>query len=151
MKIRIAKTRRGFIVSFFGLAAVLLVMGILTLPYFLEPAPSPEEAETRIRLLLKREFFNREMDLLKEKGRRLPGADRARQWKEKIDRINRIKFLTTRVNRLIPDVLLLDPTPHFVVRVEVQDSGGEARIRYFLLSTAGIDTETSYMAWFFSI
>ena len=151
MKIRIAQTRRGLIVSFFGLAAVLLMTGLIILPFLLEPAPSPEEAESRIRLLLKREFFNREMDLLKERGRPLPGYDRARQWKKEIDRIDRIKFLSTRVNRLIPDVLLLDPTPHFVVRVKVQDSGGEAGTRYFLLSTAGIDTETSYMAWFFSI
>ncbi|MBW1790575.1 MAG: hypothetical protein JRK53_28915 [Deltaproteobacteria bacterium] len=133
------------------MAAVLLVAGIIILPYFLEPTPSPEEADRRIRLLLKREFFNREMAMVRERGRRLPGYDRARQWKEKIHRIDRITFLSIRVNRLIPDVLLLDPTPHFVVRVAVQDNDGEARTRYFLLRTVGIDTETSYMAWFFSI
>ena len=151
MKIRIAKTRHGLIISFFGMAAVLLVAGIIILPYFLEPAPGPEEAERSIRLLLKREFFNREMAIVKESGRRLPDYDMAGQWKKEIDRIDRIKFLSIRVNRLIPDVLLLDPTPHFVVRVKVQDNGEETRTRYFLLRTVGIDTETSYMAWFFSI
>lgn len=151
MKIRIAQTRHGVVISFFGLVALLLVAGVIILPFYLEPAPSPEEAEKRIRLLLKREFFNREMALVKESGRRLPDHDRARQWKEETHRIDRIRFLSIRVNRLIPDILLLDPTPHFVVRVKVQENKGKAGTRYFLLRMDGIDTETSYMAWLFSI
>lgn len=151
MKIRFARTRHGVIISFFGLAAVLLVAGMLILPYFLEPAPGPKKAERKIRLLLKREFFNREMAVLKERGRQLPGQERALQWKEKIARIDRITFLSVKVNRLIPDILLLDPTPTFVARVRVQEHGGKARMRYFLLRTDGIDQETIYLSWFFSI
>jgi hypothetical protein len=150
MKIRFVQTRHGVIISFFGLAALLLVAGMLILPYFLVPAPGPKEAEQRIRLLLKREFFDREMAVLREKGRKLPGYDRARQWEREIKRIDRIRFLSTTVNRLIPDILLLDATPTFVVRVKVQEKGGKARTRYFLLRTDGIDRETTYLPWFFS-
>jgi len=151
MKIRIARTRGGLVISFFGMAALLLVAGICILPYFMEPTPSPEEADKRIRLLLKREFFQRETAILKEKGESLPDHGRAQQWKEEIDRIDRIRFLSLQVNRLIPDILLLDATPHFVVRVEVQERDGQTRTRYFLLATAGIDRETSYGFWFISI
>ena len=151
MKIRIARTRRGVIISFFGTAAVLLAAALLILPYIMNPAPSPKEAEKRVRLLLKRDFLNREQNLLKERGMHLPDYDRARQWKEEIDRIDGIPFLSVRVKRLIPDVLFFSTTPDFVVRVVVQDEKGKTRTRYFLLSTAGIDIETSYAAWFFSI
>lgn len=151
MKIRIAQTRHGLVISFFGLAALLLVAGIIILPYYLEPAPGPGEAERRIRLHLKREFFNREMALVKESGKRLPGRERALQWKAESDRIDRIRFTSTEVNRLIPDILLMDPTPHFVVRAEVQEKDGKTRTRYFFLRMDGIDTETSYLAWLFSI
>ncbi|MFC1580151.1 hypothetical protein ACFL4N_04500 [Thermodesulfobacteriota bacterium] len=151
MKIQIAQTRHGLIISFLGMAAVFLAAAIIILPYFLEPAPGREEADKRIRLLLKREFFHHEMAMLKGQGRRLPDHDRARQWKEKIGRINRTRFLSIRVKRLIPDILLLDPTPHFAVRVVVQENGRDPDTRYFLLSTAGMDRETTYVAWFFSI
>ena len=151
MKINIVQTRHGLIISFSGIAAILLLAAIFILPYFLEPTPSPKEAEKRIRLLLKREFLNREMAMLNERGRRLPDYNTALRWKEKNARIDRLKFLSIKVNRLIPDVLLVDPRPHFVVRVVVQGDEGETRTRYFSLSTGGIDRETSYIAWFFSI
>jgi len=81
----------------------------------------------------------------------MPDPVTALRWKEKNDRIDRLKFSSIRVNRLIPDILLLDPAPHFVVRVVVQNDEGGSRTRYFSLSTAGIDRETSYTVWFFSI
>ena len=151
MKIRIARTRHGVIISFFGTAAVLLVAALLLLHYILDPAPSPGEADRRVRLILKREFLTRERTALKERGMHLPDYDRARQWKEEIDRINGIPFLSVRVKRLIPDVLFFSTTPDFVVRVVLKEDGGNTRTRYFLLSTAGIDIETSYAAWLFSI
>ena len=149
MKTPVRGSRFRFRISVFGLQALILLAGLATLLYFLMPSLSPDAAQTRVHLYLLRTISQEQREMLRERDVSLPDTDLALQWKEAVDRIKNLRFVSVKVKRPLPE--LLNPlSPDSVVRVVLVGPNEPPRIRYFWLSWAGIDRECSKLAWTFS-
>ncbi len=91
------------------------------------------------------------MAVLKEKGMKVPDVEMAKQWKEEIDRVNNLEFISVNIGRPIPDILFNPATPTYVVRVVLSDKEHQDDPRYFWISWDGIDREISRLIWFVSL
>jgi hypothetical protein len=150
INVRVTRSRGRIIITVFGLPAVILTVIILVFPHLFFTHLSPEDAENRVRQYLRWKTSERYMTLMMERGISIPDIDMANYWKEDIEHINSLKFISVKVKRPFTDILNA-VMPDYLVRIIIEDQARHNRIRYFRLSHSGIDREISYFMWFFSI
>jgi hypothetical protein len=148
MRIVVQSAKRGLQVRVFGAGAALLVIGALALLRALGGAPSAQEAETRLRLVLAREVSQAHMEELKASGATLPDEPTATRWQADLEAIERAEVRDIEVRRPLPDAF--SARPAFVIRAVVKPPAAEPRTRYFWLGRHGFDHEASVAAWHFA-
>lgn len=111
---------------------------------------SADEAEERVRLLLWSDIAQRYVGFRGTDQDNDLSGDMGRHLAEELARLEKIEFVSIEVNRLIPDFLLKPHRPTHIVRVEMRIDDHRFAPRYFWLSSAHIDRETSKYAWYFS-
>ncbi len=129
----------------------ILLGGVFVILFNVSTSLSRDEAEERVRLFLSREVTQRYMAALKDKRVSKSDVDIGRQLKEELSQINTFEFMSVDVGRLIPDILLRPHRPTHIVRVVLRNQHQQFPPRYFWLPWADIDSETSQLAWLFSI
>lgn len=150
MTLNIVKSRHGYIITFFGISAIIVLISLTALSFILMNALEPDDMEHRVRMILKRNISQRQMDDLKSAGMKIPDDHMAQQWQKEYTRIMNLEFLSVSTKNPLLDIFSPDQ-PNFVVRVEIREESNQIRTLYFWLSWTGIDREISKIAWYFSI
>jgi len=146
--IRFGDRRKGLAIALSG----SLLLGVAVLVYLnLSTTLSNAEAETRVRTFLARQVTQKYLPLVMNQQGKQPDVESARQMEKELRRIKELQFVSIDVGRLFPDFVLRPHRPTHIVRVILRDGSGQHAPRYFRLPWDGIDTESSRMAWFFSI
>lgn len=152
MKFRVALSsdRRSLTVR--GVPAVILLLGILVLPYLLAGSLEPEEAERRIREYLLREVTRQQMAELESGGTRVPDRETALRWEEQINRVNELEFDAVEVKRavLVPP---LRRRTNFVAKAVFRDENRRVQTRYFWFNGTSSSSvgESSEPEWYLPI
>lgn len=103
-----------------GIPAIILLVSIIALPYLLGGSLEPEEAERRVREYLLREVTYQQLAELESSGADTPDERMALRWKEQIDRVNNMEFVSVEVKRAV----LVPPfrrRTNFAVKVVVRE------------------------------
>ena len=146
--IRFGGQRARFSVALSG----TLLLGIAVLVWInLSTTLPTEEAEKRVRAFLSRQVAQQHMPLVMGGPGKPPDLENARQMEMKLRWIRDLQFVSTDVAKLLPDFVLRPHTPTYIVRVVMRDRERQHAPRYFWLPWSGIDSETSQIAWYFSL
>ena len=139
-----------------GIAGLVLLFAIFSLPNLLAPSLEPEQAEKWIRHYLKQHAMGRHMEQLKAAGLNTPNAEIAKLWQADLNRIEQMEFISLEIRHF----LISPPTSStriFMVKAVIRDLDKNENIRYFSLSARNrfFDffwvNEHSKWKWFFSI
>jgi hypothetical protein len=145
---RIASRRRTITVS--GVPAIILLLGILILPYLWDGSLEPEEAEEAIRLYLLSEVTDQYLVEREDSSIGIPNREMGLRYEEEVDRVNNLEFVSVEVRRtIIPPHLRR--SMHFVVRAVIRDQKQHTETRYFWLNSAIVVRETSKLHWYIPI
>lgn len=147
-------SRKGFIAS--GIAGLILLFAVFTLPNLLAPSLQPKQAEKWIRQYLKQYAMGKNIEQLKAGGQTSPDLKTSLKWERDLNRIDRMEFISLEIRHF----LVAPPTSStriFMVKTVIRDSDKNENIRYFSLSARNrfFDffwvNEHSKWKWFFSI
>jgi hypothetical protein len=144
---RIAFGRRTITVS--GVSGIVLLLGILALPYLLDDSLEPEQAEEGIRLYLLSEVTDQYL-VDGDGGTGIPDREMALRYREEIDRVNHLQFVSVEVKRSIIPPHLRRGTD-FVVKAVIRDQEQHTETRYFWFDGSRVVRETSKLHWYIPI
>ena len=116
-----------------GIAGLVVMLGILSLPSFFAASLDAMRAEHEIRFYLKRQLSSQLMADMQAAGVSAPDAATAARWQAGYERIDRLEFASLKVRRFI----FVPPfTSHrlFVVRAVIREGKQGDRARYFSFS-----------------
>lgn len=152
MKFRVALSSGHRSITVRGVPAVILLLGILVLPYLLAGSLEPEEAERRIREYLLREVTWQQMAELESGGASVPDRETALRWEEQVNRVNDLEFVSVEVKRaiLVPP---LRRRTSFVAKAVFRDENRRVQTRYFWFNGTSSSSvrEGSKLEWYLPI
>jgi len=141
--------RRMKLLVFLSSGAV--IGAILFVLLNLSASLSPGEAEQKVRLILSRELTQSYLADLANKHAGDSESDIAERLNKRLIQLRNLEFVAIDVKQLIPSILLTPHRPSQIARVVLRDESQQYPPRYFWLTWADVDSETSIIAWFFSI
>ena len=146
---RIASRRRTITVT--GVPAIILLLGILVLPYLWDYSLEPEEAQEAIRLYLLGEVTDQYLVEHEDGSIGIPNREMGLRYEEEVDRVNNLEFVSVEVRRtIIPPHLRRGTT--FVVKAVIRDPQEQhTKTRYFWFDGPILVRETSKHHWYFPI
>lgn len=153
-QLRLKGRRKTVVIS--GVAGLVLLFAMLSLPNLLAPTLDEAEAEKWIRLYLKKEISNRQLVELAKSGLRVPDREAAKQIGEDLRAVDEIEFLSIEVKHFLV-ALPTDTSRLFTARAVLRGADGQEQTRYFSLSAESrlYDffwvNEHSRLMWAFSI
>jgi hypothetical protein len=116
-----------------GLAGLVLMLGIFSLPALFAASLSPERAKQEIRQHMKWQLGLRQMAEIRSAGLTSPDPEIARHWKEQFYYIDQLEFESVDVRHF----LFVPPfTSHrmFIAKIVIRDAKQRQETRYFSLS-----------------
>jgi hypothetical protein len=143
-------------ITFWGIAGVIVLLAIFSIPNLMAESLDPVRAEDWIRSYLKQQAMNRRMEDLRIEGISSPNAPLARKWKTDLVNVDRMQFVSLEIKHF----LIAPPgstTRIFVAKTVIRQAGKEDQTRYFSLSARNraFDffwvNEHSQWMWMFSI
>jgi len=144
---RIVLPRSTITVS--GVSAIIVLLGILILPYLWDDSLEPGEAEEAIRLYLLVEAADRYLVEREDGSTGFSNRQMGLRYEEEVDRVNNLEFVSVEVKRTIIPPHLRRST-HFVVKAVIRDQG-QIVTRYFWLNGPMVVRETSKLHWYVPI
>lgn len=138
-------------ITFRGIPAILLLLGIFILPRLLVGSPEPAEAEERIRQYYLLEVIQQQMAEREAGGAEVLDEETALRWADEIERVDDMRFVSVEVKRAI-FVPPFRRRTQFAVKAVIQDRGQE-ETRYFWFNGTrpGSVQESSRSEWFVPI
>ncbi|NIT13696.1 MAG: hypothetical protein GTN99_05480 [Candidatus Dadabacteria bacterium] len=124
-------SRKGIIAS--GIAGLVVLFTVFSLPNLLAASLSPVQAEKWIRYYLKQYAMGKNMQQLKKSGMSSPDFITASKWEKDLSSINQMEFVSIEISHF----LVAPPTSStriFMVKAVIRDSDGRESTRYFSLS-----------------
>jgi hypothetical protein len=147
-------SRRKIIAT--GIAGLVLLFAVFSLPNLLAASLKPQQAEKWIRHYLKQNAMGKNMQDLKAAGQNSPDLRTASKWEKDLNRIEQMEFISIEIRHF----LVAPPTSStriYLVKTVIRDSDKNEKTRYFSLSARNrfFDffwvNEHSKWKWFFSI
>ena len=146
MKIRTRIVFRRSTITVSGVSAIILLFGILIVPYLWDASLEPEEAEEAIRLYLLSEVTDQYLVELEDGSIGIRNREMGLRYEEEVDRVNKLEFVSVEVRRTIIPPHLRRST-HFVVKAVTRDQEQHTRTRYFWFNGPIVVRETSKLHW----
>jgi len=128
---RIRLSRRG--ITAVGVAGILLLIAVFSLPNLLAARLDKKTAEKWIRQYLVKQAVQRNSDKLIEQGSTVPDFNTSLNWEKEIQQIQKMEFDSLEIKHF----LVAPPTSSkriYMTRVVMRDSEDVIRTRYFSLS-----------------
>ena len=150
MKFRTRIVFRRSTITVSGVSAIILLLGIVVLPYLWDGSLEPEEAEEAIRLYLLGEATEQYLVELEDGSTGLPTREMGLRYEEEVDRVNSLEFVSVEVRRTIIPPHLRRGT-NFVVKAVIRDQGQHTETRYFWFDEHIVVRETSKLHWYIPI
>ncbi len=150
MKFRTRIVFRRWTITVSGVSGIILLLGILALPYLLDGSLEPEEAEEGIRLYLLGEVSGQYLAELEDSGGTDPDREIAQRWKERHDQVENMEFVSVEVKRTIIPPHLRRGTD-FVVKAVIRDQEQHTETRYFWFDGSRVVRETSKLKWYLPV
>jgi len=128
---RIRLSRRG--ITAVGVAGILLLIAVFSLPNLLAGRLDKKTAEKWIRQYLVKQAVQRNSDKLIEQGSTVPDFNTSLNWEKEIQQIQKMEFDSLEIKHF----LVAPPTSSkriYMTRVVMRDSEDVIRTRYFSLS-----------------
>ena len=150
MKFRTRIVFRRSTITVSGVSAIILLLGIVVLPYLWDGSLEPEEAEEAIRLYLLSEVTDQYLVEREDGSRGIASREMGLRYEEEVDRVNSLEFVSVEVRRTIIPPHLRRST-HFVVKAVIRDQGQHTETRYFWFDGPTLVRETSKLHWYVPI
>ncbi|NIP38271.1 MAG: hypothetical protein GWO07_03610 [Candidatus Dadabacteria bacterium] len=131
MDSNIILSRKGIAAS--GIAGLVLLFAIFSLPNLLAASLSQEQAEKWIRYYLKQHAMGRNMQQLKADGQSSADYKTASKWEKELNRIDRMEFVSIEIRHF----LVAPPTSStriYMVKAVIRGADKKESTRYFSLS-----------------
>ena len=110
MKINIFQPRNRRVIIYVGISAAAIFAGIFLVLVNLATSMNSEEAKKRVRVCIQRDIAQSHMNMLKEKGYRLPDNEMARQWQEELTQAKNLNIISIKIKRPLLDILFAEIT-----------------------------------------
>jgi hypothetical protein len=146
MKFRTKIVFRRSTITVSGVSAIVLLLGILVLPYLWDGSLEPEEAEEAIRLYLLGEVAEQYLVEREDGSTGILNREVGLRYEEEVDRVNNLEFVSVEVRRTIIPPHLRRST-HFVVKAVIRDQEQHTETRYFWFNGPIVVRETSKLHW----
>lgn len=156
MRLHFSLTLSPHGIRFKGLLALIVMMGIFTLPHLFASTLDEEKAVKEIRRYIQQQHANQLLEEVEASGRESPDFPIAQRWEEQSTRTKQTEFLSVDINHFV-FVPPFTSSRMFVVKAVIRFEEEPEETRYFTLSTRSRFfevfwvSEHSWIFWLFSV